>query len=207
MKLLLIRHGQSVANSEGRLQGQLDSPLTDRGREQARALARRLVREGWSVSAIHTSDLGRAAETAEILGAALQAPLFLDERLREYDIGMLTGLVQSEIEHLYPGIWHALHRSPVWPAMPGEEGNDAFCRRIVSALDDIRSTHDQEQVVAVVSHGRTLGMILAHLLEIDPDRRMPFRFGNTSFSVVELHPHRNLLTCLNDLCHLGHGLR
>ncbi len=58
MKLLLIRHGQSVANSEGRLQGHLDSPLTDRGRAQARALARRLVREGWSVSSIHTSNLG-----------------------------------------------------------------------------------------------------------------------------------------------------
>jgi broad specificity phosphatase PhoE len=207
MKLLLIRHGQSVANSEGRWQGQLDSPLTDRGREQARALARWLVREGWSVSVIHTSDLGRAAETARILGSALQAPLFLDERLREYDIGMLTGLDRGEVEHLYPDIWHALDQSPVWPAMPGEEGNDAFYRRVVSALDDIRSTHDQEQAVAVVSHGRTLGMILAHLLEIDPDRQTPFRFGNTSFSVVEFHPHRNLLACLNDLCHLEHGLR
>ncbi|NIV35851.1 MAG: hypothetical protein GWN58_42310, partial [Anaerolineae bacterium] len=50
MNLLLIRHGQSVANTEGRLQGKLDSPLTERGREQARALAHRLVREDWQVS-------------------------------------------------------------------------------------------------------------------------------------------------------------
>ena len=207
LKLLLIRHGQSVANSKGRWQGQMDSPLTDRGREQARALARRLVREGWSVSAIHTSDLSRAAETAEILGSALQAPLFLDERLREYDIGKLTGLDRFEVEDLYPDVWRALGQSPAWPAIPGEEGNGAFLRRIVSALDEIRSTHGQEQVVVVVTHGRTLSMILAHLLEIDPDRHTPFRFGNTSFSVVEIHPHRNLLSCLNDLCHLEHDLR
>lgn len=205
--VLLIRHGQSVANSEGRLQGCLDSPLTERGREQAHALARRLVREGWSVSAIHASDLGRAAETAEILGAVLHAPLFLDERLREYDVGVLTGLNESEIKDLYPEIWHALRHSPEWPAIPGEEGSHAFHQRIASVLDNIRSNHDQEGSVAVVSHGRTLSMILAQLLGIDHDRRMIFRFGNTSLSVVELYPHRVMLASLNDLCHLEHSLR
>jgi broad specificity phosphatase PhoE len=81
MQLLLVRHGQSVANTEDRLQGQMDSPLSGLGRKQARALARRLVREGWSLSAIYTSDLSRAAETAEILGVALAAPVLLDVRL------------------------------------------------------------------------------------------------------------------------------
>lgn len=206
MQLLLIRHGQSVANTEGRLQGQMDSPLSDLGREQALALARRLMREGWSLSAIYTSDLSRAAETAEILGAALGAPVFPEARLREYDVGFLTGLVAADVESLHPDIWHALRSSPVWPAIPGEEGEEAFAARIVSVLDDIRSVPDQEQAVALVSHGRTLSRILAHLLEIDPARRTPFVFGNTSLSVVELRPHRTLLICLNDLCHLRDGL-
>ena len=207
LKLLLIRHGQSVANSEGRLQGLLDSPLTDRGREQARMLARRLAGEGWSLSAIHASDLRRAAETAEILGSALQAPLFLDERLREYDVGVLTGLNEGEIKDLYPEIWHTLRHSAEWPAIPGEEGSHAFHRRTVSVVDDIRANHDQEGAVAVVSHGRTLSMILAQLLGIDHDRRMVFRFGNTSLSVVEFSPDRVMLASLNDLCHLEPGLR
>ncbi len=207
MKVLLIRHGQSVANAEGRLQGCLDSPLTDRGREQARALARRLVREGWRVSGIHTSDLCRAAETAQILGAALQAPLFLDERLREYDVGVLAGLNEGQIKDLYPEIWHILRHSPEWPAIPGEEGGHAFHRRVASVLDNIRVDHDQDGSVAVVSHGRTLSMILAQLLGVDHDRRMLFRFGNTSLSVVELHSHRVMLASLNGLCHLDHGLR
>ena len=207
MKLLLIRHGQSVANLEGRLQGCLDSPLTDRGREQARALAHRLVCEGWLVSAIHTSDLGRAAETAEILGAALRAPLSLDERLREYDVGVLTGLKEGEIKDRYPEIWHTLRHSAEWPAILGEEGDRAFRQRVASVLDNIRANHDQDGSVAVVSHGRTLSMILAQLLGIDHDQRMLFHFGNTSLSVVELYSHRVMLASLNDLCHLDHDLR
>ncbi len=207
MRLLCIRHGQSVTNNQGRFQGQLDSPLTDLGREQARALARRLVREGWSLSAIHTSDLSRAAETAQILGDALRAPVFPDERLREHDVGILTGLTLVQIEEQYPEINRALHHDPVLPAIPGEESQDAFRQRVVSMLDQIRSSHGEEQAVAIVSHGRTLGMILVDLLGLDPDRRMPFRFGNTSLNVVELYPHRDLLACLNDLCHLDDGLR
>ena len=206
LKLLLIRHGQSVANSEGRVQGLLDSPLTERGREQARALALRLVREDWQVSAIHGSDLCRAAETAEILGAALQAPLFLDERLREYDVGRLTGLKEGEIKDQYPEIWHTLRHSPAWPAIPGEEGSHAFHQRIVSVLDDIRSSHDQDDAVAVVSHGRTLSKIVAQLLGIEHDQRMICRFGNASLSVVRLYSRRVMLARLNDLCHLGHDL-
>jgi len=207
MKLVCIRHGQSVANTEGRLQGQLDSPLTDLGRQQTHALARRLVREGWSLSAIHTSDLSRAAETAQILGEALRAPVYPDERLREHDVGILTGLTLAQIEQQHPEFMQALRHDPVLPAIPGEESTDAFRRRVVLMLDQIRASYDQEETVAIVSHGRTLGMILVHLLGLDPDRRIPFRFGNTSLSVVEVYPHRNLLASVNDLCHLDDGLR
>lgn len=176
MKLLFIRHGESVANTEGRLQGQMDSPLTDLGREQAHALARRLVRECWPVSSIHSSDLRRAAETAEI-------------------------------EQQYPELWRISRQSHVWPQVPGEEGDEALHQRVVSVLDHVRSIYDQEQVVAVVSHGRAMAMMLMHLLGIDPGRRTPFRFGNASLSVVELRPHEDILASLNDLCHLSEGLQ
>jgi len=206
MKLLFIRHGESVANTEGRLQGQMDSPLTDRGREQAHALARRLVRERWPVDSIHSSDLCRAADTAGILGAALGAPVFLDDRLREYDVGVLTGLTRADIEQQYPELWRMSRQSPVWPTVPGEEGDEAFSQRVASVLNHIRSTCEQEQIVAVVSHGRTLGMMLMYLLGIELGRRTPFRFGNASLSVVEVRPHENVLASLNDLCHLNDGL-
>lgn len=206
IKMLLIRHGQSLANAQGRLQGQLDSPLTDLGRAQARSLARRLLRQDWSASAIYTSDLLRAAETAEILSAGLSAPVVRDARLREYDVGVLTGLVWHEIEAQYPEIWHGLQHSSTWTPIPREEGNGPFYARLVSALTDIRAGHRDGDVVAVVSHGGSLGMLLAHLLGMEPRRPTPFRFGNTSLSVVEFRPRGVLLSLLNDTCHLEDGL-
>jgi broad specificity phosphatase PhoE len=207
MKLLLIRHGQSVANAEGRIQGQFDSPLNDQGRDQARALARRLQREGRVVKAIYASDLSRAAETAEILAAAVGAPLTTDDRLREYDIGVLNGVVWREVEFLYPDIWHGWHHSSEWVSIPGEEGNRVFYTRIVSMLDDIRAQHGEDEMVALVSHGGTLGMMLAHLLGMNPDRPTPFRFDNTSLSIVELGPRGPRLTLMNDTGHLDGKLR
>ena len=202
MKLLLIRHGESQANAQDRLQGQLDSPLTDLGRAQARALADRLCREGWRVGTIHSSDLGRASETAEILAAALGARVALDERLREYDVGVLTGVVWHDIESLYPDIWHGLHHSREWVPIPGEEGNGAFRARLAEAIGDIRSCIRDGEVAMVVSHGGCLGTILAELLGMDPERPNPFRFGNTSLSVVEWLARGPVLVCLNDTCHL-----
>jgi broad specificity phosphatase PhoE len=202
MKLLLIRHGQSVANAQGRLQGQLDSPLTELGRTQAQALARRLVREGWPASTIYASDLVRATETAEILSDNLSAPVVRDERLREYDVGVLTGLVWRDIEVQYPEIWHGLQHSPAWTPIPGEEGNGPFCARLSSTLADIRSDHDDGDVVAVVSHGGSLGMMLTHLLGMEARRPTPFRFGNASLSVVEFWARGTMVSRLNDTCHL-----
>lgn len=207
MKLLLIRHGQSVANTEGRLQGQFDSPLTERGRDQARALTRRLAREDWSLSAIYASDLSRAAETAEILAATLSVPLAFDKRLREYDVGVLTGLVWTEIESLHPDIGQALQQGRGWGHIPGEEGTETFRNRLAAMLSDIKSRHDDGQNVALVSHGGSLGMLLIHLLEMDARRPSPFRFGNVSLSVVELGVRGPLVICLNDMCHLEGDLR
>ncbi len=134
MNLLLIRHGESIANTEGRMQGHFDSPLNDRGREQARALAARLVREGRPVAAVYASDLSRAAETAEILAAGLAAPLHLDARLREYDVGVLAGVIWGEVEFLYPEFWREMHQSDEYVRFPGQEDNEPFRVRLVEAL-------------------------------------------------------------------------
>ena len=202
MKLLLIRHGESLGNAERRLQGQADFPLTELGREQARALARRLAREGWALAAIYASDLSRAAETAQVLGQTLDAPLILDERLREYDAGVLNGLVWDEIEQRYPELAQGLLDDRAWTDFPQAEGNPAFVARLAAALADVEAGHGEGEVVALVSHGGSLGMILAHLLGLETRRPTPFRFGNTSLSIVELTPRGPRLSLMNDTCHL-----
>src|SRR2546421_2092518 len=88
--LLLVRHGETDWNADGRLQGHTDRPLSDFGRRQARQLAEELANE--SLEAIYASDLARARETAEIVGKRLGLPVVLEPELREKDWGTGEGL-------------------------------------------------------------------------------------------------------------------
>jgi broad specificity phosphatase PhoE len=103
MDILLVRHGESEANALGRLQGHLDSPLSERGREQARIVADWLSRRriGWDVA--YTSPLLRARETAEILTTTLgAAPPTLEPDLKEIHAGRLEGLTRDEMAERHP---------------------------------------------------------------------------------------------------------
>ena len=202
MELLLIRHGQSVGNLEERIQGQAEFPLTKKGRDQANALAKRLQKQDWSISAVYASDQRRAAETAGILSSVLGTPLHLDARLREYDFGELNGIVFREVETRYPDIWYAWHNSNEWAPFPGAEGNEAFHARLSASLTEILERHGESECVAVVSHGGSLGMILADMLGIDVHRPTPFFFGNASLSIVQVTPRGPRLTLMNDTSHL-----
>jgi probable phosphoglycerate mutase len=203
MHLLLIRHGESVANAEGRLQGQFDSPLNDAGRAQARALGRRLQADGWDLDALYASDLCRAAETAAILGEMLGVAVELDPRLREYDAGVLNGLTIPEIEQRYPDLANGMRHSPEWVPIPGEEGPGAFVDRLAAVVDDVRARHDDGQAVALVAHGASIGVLIAGLIGLDVRARpQPFRLRNASLSIVEFRPRGPAVTRLNDTCHL-----
>jgi broad specificity phosphatase PhoE len=203
MRLLLIRHAQSMANAEGRIQGQFDSPLSAQGRQQARSLAQRLRREEWPIAAIYASDLSRAAETARILGSELELPVTLDPRLREYDAGVLNGLTWAEVEARHPDLWQEFQRGGEWVPIPGEEGNDAFQARLAGALEEMQTRHEGDGTVVVVSHGASLGMILLHLLGLERNLSSPFVFGNASLSIVEFRARGPVISRLNDTCHLG----
>lgn len=201
MKLLLIRHGESVGNAESRMQGHYDSPLTELGRAQVRLLAERLRREEWRLADLYASQLLRAAETAEIVARALERPITWDERLLEYDIGLLTGVAWSDVETLHPEVWQQLQGTgPV--AFPGEEGIDVFQRRVAAFLESLRRRHAQDEVVGIVSHGGTLSMLICCALNMPPRRPQPFRLKNSSLSILELRPRGPALTLLNDTHHL-----
>ena len=124
MRLLLIRHGESEGNLEGRIQGWDDYPLTNRGRRQAARSAERLAEEE-SIQEIVTSPLARAAVTAEIIGGVLGLPVRYDERLKEYNFGPVSGLTRDEIKTQYPAVWTAWQLNEFWEPLPGEEGEPA----------------------------------------------------------------------------------
>lgn len=197
-RLLLIRHGRSTWNAERRIQGKADPPLDEVGREQARRLAERLRRE--APVALYTSPLQRAQETADIIGEALGVSVVADERLREYDVGDITGLTWEQVEEQYPGVARRWKNAEDL-RIPGEERRELFRARVAAVFDEILSQHP-EGAVGVVTHGGTLGTYLNHLIGLS-SRFSPFRFGNGSLSIAEVNPVKPRIVLLNDTCHLG----
>ena len=92
--IYVVRHGETEWNLIGKQQGHMDSPLTDRGIQQANALANGLVNRG--IEFIYSSDLGRAFKTAKLISARLELPVQTDKRLRERHLGSLQGLAKKD---------------------------------------------------------------------------------------------------------------
>ena len=203
MRLLLIRHGESLGNALNRIQGLRDEPLTVTGRAQAVALAHRLRRD-YDVRAVYSSSLLRARRTAEIIAAALGLPVTCDDRLQEYDCGVVTGLCLEEVQAQYPEIARRWAEDSWKVPIAGEEGSEAFQQRVEAAMGDIVARHSPTHTVAVVAHGGTLSVYLASLLDLDFNKRQPWVFDNASLSIVTVGGSRPRITLLNDTCHLNH---
>ncbi|HEY2742358.1 MAG TPA: histidine phosphatase family protein [Gaiellaceae bacterium] len=136
--LLLVRHGETDWNAEGRLQGHTDRPLSDYGRRQARGLAEEF--EGEELEAIYSSDLARARETAEIVGERLGLPIALEPDLREKDWGTWEGLSAVERDRVeFVG-----------------EPTGAHQERMLRALRRIAESHPGDGRVLVVTHGGSM---------------------------------------------------
>jgi probable phosphoglycerate mutase len=147
--LLLARHGETDWNRDGRFQGHADPPLNDRGREQARALARALADE--PIDAIYSSDLLRAHETAQIIAGQRGMEVVVDAQLRERDVGEWSGLTLPEIEERFPD---ELRRFREEGASIGES-HEALSERIVEAVRRIAGAHPAGHLL-LVTHGGAL---------------------------------------------------
>jgi broad specificity phosphatase PhoE len=144
--LLLVRHGETDWNAEGRWQGHADIPLNDRGRSQAEQLAVQLLDDG-EVDIVYTSDLARARETAEILARGLGVEIVLDRDLREIDVGSREGRTWVEIDD-----------GPAWDGEP----QDAHADRVLGALRRAARAHEGRRIL-VVTHGGSLRRVHEHL--------------------------------------------
>ncbi|MEX1254454.1 MAG: histidine phosphatase family protein [Dehalococcoidia bacterium] len=207
MRLLLIRHGESTANAEGRLQGHLDFALSEQGRRESELLGGRLTSLG--VDALYTSTLARARETAQIAGASLDITPVGREGLMERDVGALSGLNHIEIRERFPDYVRARSEGRIDVEIDGWESYADFRVRVDATLDAIVADH-KEGTVACVTHGGVIGMFLRRVLDLPVVRPVPFAIGNTSVSTFEvpdfeMDPRFNpriLLISLNDTCHL-----
>ena len=197
--MLLIRHGQSTWNSERRIQGQLDPPLSAEGRRQAQLLAARLT--GRTFSALYASDLKRAFETAEVVGASVGLEPAPDKGLREIYLGEWEGMTTEEIAAGYPDAWARWVEEPDWDVVPGGERAEAFDARVGAALEDIQRRHEHGNVL-VVTHGGVIQVALHRIVGRGSRGFFPFRIQNASISMIEDRNGRSVIGGVNDVAHL-----
>jgi broad specificity phosphatase PhoE len=152
----LARHGETDANAEGRVQGSLDPPLNDRGREQARELAERV--EPLAIRKLYTSQLRRARETADIVAAVIGLEPHVDERFRESFRGEWEGRLIAEIKAEDPAAWEGSMAVEGAFRFPGGESLEEHAERVEAGLRDVARG---PLPALVVCHGGTIRRVLA----------------------------------------------
>ncbi len=160
--LVLLRHGETDWNAQGRAQGHADVPLNAVGRAQAETVAPVLT--AFRPSRLWSSDLARASQTAEYVASATGLVVELDARLREYDMGARSGLTLADLAAAFPEEYAAWLAGRSTPRVAGEESTEQVRDRVVPALHDCLDALEPGQTGIVVLHGACLKVGLMGLL-------------------------------------------
>lgn len=198
-RLLLIRHGETVWNSEHRFQGSSDVPLNENGVAQAKALGKRLA--DWPITRIISSDLSRAYETA--VAIAQHHPKIeveQDGRIQEIGFGRWEGLNYSQIQEQFADDLAAWEADILTPPTEGEPV-ETFQKRIAAFASQFKP-YQKGELIALCGHGGSMQMLLCHFLELPARAFWRFRMGNTVVSEVRLYDAGGMLVSFNDASHL-----
>ena len=159
MKLYIARHGETPWNVENRVSGRTDVPLTEKGMEQARLLARNAMGKG--IQVILCSPLLRARQTAQAVSEAIGVPIELDERLIELDFGCFEGGPRSDPEFQYT-------RAQFPTRYPGGESAFQLAHRVYSCLEDVKRKYAGKTVL-LVCHGGVCRMVRSYFMDLTND--------------------------------------
>ncbi len=186
-QLLVIRHGETEWSRTGRHTGRTDLPLTDQGRDEARAAARTLL--DWRIDHVASSPLARARETAEIVDLA--PPIVFDDDLLEWDYGIFEGERTVDTRQTTPG-WS------VWthPNTGGEAIEDVGARvdSFLTRIDGIDGN------VAVFAHGHLLAVLIARWCGLEPVEGRRFALATATVSLLGHHREDRVVRALNHRC-------
>ncbi|MFT5195557.1 MAG: broad specificity phosphatase PhoE [Cellvibrionaceae bacterium] len=192
--LLLIRHGQTQANVEGRFYGRSDSPMTPTGHAQVQATAERL--KDRPVCHLYSSPAIRAKGTAEILNKQWKIPLTLDERLWEIDHNRWELMTAAEIQTTYPTDWaNFIAGGNMDTAHHGGETQAEVAERGCLFLDELKTRHaGNGETIALAAHGGFLQILLCELLGTANRSYWPYRFQNAGVAEVIMYDFGGVLT-------------
>lgn len=203
MRLILIRHGETAPNAEGRTLGRADVPLTERGHGQAAAIARALARDPYgALAAVYASPLQRALDTARPLAEARGLEVGIEPRLIEMDVGELEDLSHEEVRERHGDFLQEwLSERAGHARMPGGETLVEVQERAWSAVETLRERHGNH-AVAVVTHNFVILTLLCRALDLPVSHFRRLRHDVAAISCVEFAPERTAVLVLNDRCHL-----
>jgi len=203
-RILLVRHGQSQGNAERRFGGHSATPLSERGRAEAEATARALSTEG--VTAIYSSDLLRATQTAEPLARLTGLEVKTTEAFRERSVGRMEGLTFEQAAEEFPDEYAALLRRDFEHVLLGGESYRQMLDRASDSLDRAAREHAGGTVV-VFSHTGTICILALHLMgALDAPALRPVWLASSNCGVTRIHlQHGGLIrvAALNDTRHLS----
>lgn len=205
VKLYFLRHGETAFSQSGGFCGDTDAELTSEGKEMASQFAEAYSQVSWS--AVYSSSLRRAIETAAPLVDKLRLELKKRDGLKEISYGEWEGLTHSYVKERYGGDYIKWLSEPGWNAPTGGETAYEIAARSMQVIQEIMNEHTQGNVL-IVSHKATIRIMLCNLLGIEIGRyRDRINVLTASLSMVKFDEHGPMLELLGDRSHLTKELR
>ena len=198
-RFIVVRHGETQWNVESRVQGHMDSPLTQAGLAQAEAIAGRLSCEAFEV--LVSSDLGRAMHTARVIAGRCGREVIPDARLRERSFGAGEGMTYGDLDYHWPDVFSRVRETDPDFVIPGGESRRQFHERIRDAFHGLAAEHEGRRV-AVVCHGGVLAALyrLIHDIPVAKPHRIPI--ANASYNAIAFEADAWSVQAWDDVSHL-----
>lgn len=203
-QLVLVRHGVTSWNVEGRIQGQGGAGLSDEGREQADLTATWLA-ESFPSARLYSSDLQRCRETVGPLAELTGERVEFRQELRERDFGDWTSHTHAEVADRWPDEWTRWRNGEDVATAIGGETTDALAERVSALSHEVVSTLDDDTAAILVTHGGSIWHGVHRLVGL-PSGSLG-GVGNASVTVLHVYDHAVQLSLWNQVGHLPPRLR
>ena len=199
MRLILVRHGETPWNREGRFQGRSPIGLSQRGVAQARQIVKAVL--PMKPSALYASPLPRSIMTAEEISRELCTPIVPIEALQEVNLGELEGITGQQMRTQYSQVYSAWRHDPAEVVFPGGESIGQLQERAWRAIMDLEKAHPKD-VIVTVSHNFAIRAILCRFLGLPLKQLHSLRVDLASISILQLNYGSRQVITINDRCHL-----
>lgn len=200
----IVRHGQTNWNILGKTQGHGNSDLTKKGEEQAIELAKAMV--NYPIDLIYSSDLGRAVQTAKIIGDKIGVEIEETPALREMGFGEWEGLLIEEIKKNHSKIYDTWRNEPHLAEIPGGETLHIIKDRVDKFIEEINKKYDNKHIL-LVSHSVTVRVMLLSFLNSGVENIYRIKQDNTALNIVEFRNYGPVVQKMNDTSHIKSNIK